>query len=125
MPLRILFIIAALIIAGIMLGFLISGGKEDMPDIPDAPPGFDRNGNSVTIPDEMTLCEEGEYCIVVDTHCGFCCDFQTINGTQETRFDKGFTSSCKNYSGEMCQCYDLSSYPACVKGKCEMVKWPQ
>lgn len=121
---RILSIIVLLIIAGIALGTLLSD-SDKKPAQQKAPPGFSRDGNIVTVPKDMSDCSEGEYCIVVDRHCGLCCDFIAINSTQEIIFDKGFTASCKGHSGEMCQCYDLSSYPSCVKEKCEMVEWPE
>ena len=79
---------------------------------------------SMPISDDMRTCDTEEQCIVVDTNCGFCCNFVAIPRRHEQRFDAMLDKSCSRYEGEMCQCYDLTSYPACVKGRCTLLKWP-
>ncbi len=82
------------------------------------------NGEQVALEDTFSACGAGDSCIVVDTHCGFCCKYTAINAKNEQLFNKVFDKSCSKFSGQFCQCFDLSSYPSCVDGKCQLVAWP-
>ncbi len=75
-------------------------------------------------PVDMSACAEGDQCIVVDTDCGFCCDYVAINARYEEAHDTAFNRRCGRYDGEFCNCFDLASYPACIAGTCQLVKWP-
>lgn len=77
----------------------------------------------VVIADFMQACGEKDRCIVVDTTCSFCCKYVAINAAQEALFNKMFDQNCSQYTGASCECFDLSSYPRCVNGKCQLVKW--
>ncbi|MCB9996446.1 MAG: hypothetical protein H6869_08440 [Rhodospirillales bacterium] len=69
-------------------------------------------------------CAEGDRCIVVDSHCGFCCQYTTINARYEKEYDAAFDKNCGKYTGSICRCSDLSTYPSCVEGRCQLIKWP-
>lgn len=79
----------------------------------------------VTIDAVMASCTGKDQCIIVDTKCSFCCDYVAINSKSEVLYNQLFDKTCKNYSGTYCQCHDLSSYPSCVNGTCQMVKWSE
>lgn len=111
-------ILAAAIIAGAVIYASMQAQNGSAPDV--SSPQSER----VSIPDGMKTCRDGQGCIVVDRHCGLCCDFEPINALHNDLFDQMFSQSCDNYRGEVCSCFDLSSYPACVDGRCALIKWP-
>ena len=61
---------AAIIAAALWL----RSGDTDTPD-PSQP-----FKEKLVVPAEMIPCKQGERCIVVESHCGFCCDYTAING---------------------------------------------
>jgi hypothetical protein len=77
----------------------------------------------VIVPAVMTKCKDGDRCVVVDTTCSFCCKYVPINAAHEKLFDELFADHCTGFSGTMCECFDLTSYPKCVNGECTMVKF--
>lgn len=83
------------------------------------------NADHVVIDEIMSSCKPNDQCIVIDTKCSFCCDFVAINAKSEALFNQMFDQTCKHYKGAYCECHDLSSYPSCVNGKCQMVKWTE
>lgn len=96
--------------------------REPPPPVTPAQISFD--GEDVIVGELYQSCAEGDRCIVVDTNCGFCCHYTAINARYEKEFNDGFDNSCRKYKGTMCSCFDLSSYPSCVAGKCQLVQWP-
>lgn len=79
----------------------------------------------VVIDEILASCKPNDKCIVVDTTCSFCCNYMAINAKSEVLFNQMFDQTCKTYKGSYCECHDLSSYPACVNGTCQMVKWSE
>ena len=79
----------------------------------------------IIIQESLRSCQKGDTCIVVDTTCSFCCKYVAINAKHEKLFNELFDNSCQGFSGATCQCFDLASYPACVNGKCQLVKWDE
>lgn len=116
-----IFLIASVVIAVLMLGGAVlyarMGGQA-----PAISPGF--TGEEIAVPESEQACAPGDRCIVVDTHCGFCCKYVALNGQHEQAFNTAFDRDCSRYKGQSCSCHDLSSYPSCVEGKCRLVKWP-
>ncbi len=94
------------------------------PSAPVTPSQISFDGEDVVVGELYQSCAEGDRCIVVDTNCGFCCHYTAINARYEKEFNDGFDKSCGKYKGAMCSCFDLSSYPSCVAGKCQLVQWP-
>lgn len=78
----------------------------------------------VTLPEDMALCGGQEQCIVVETRCDFCCDYEPINAKYERTFDVLFDRHCGSFQGQSCDCFDLDRYPACEAGKCVLKEWP-
>lgn len=87
-------------------------------------PEFLFSGIQIVIPETAQTCTENDQCLAVDTHCGSCCKYKPLNARYETAFDTAMHAQCKTYHGGFCECYDLSTYPACIEGKCQLVKWP-
>jgi hypothetical protein len=111
---------ALLIIAGAIAFVKIKGGGGST-DLPVTT----INGDQIVIDEIMSSCKTNDQCIVVDTKCSFCCDYVAINAKSETLFNQMFDQACKKYKGSYCDCHDLTSYPTCVNGKCQMVKWSE
>lgn len=120
------FLVLAVVLAALIIGgaVLFATRKSDDGQ-PSAPPPVEFTGEKVVLDETYQSCAEGERCIVVDTHCGFCCDYAAVNAAQEQAFNRIFDKNCRRYSGSFCSCFDLSSYPACVEGKCQLVQWPE
>ena len=78
----------------------------------------------VSVPDVLKDCVRGDRCIVVDTSCSLCCNYIAINARNEKLFFQIFDEACQSAKSAACKCYDLSSYPACVNGTCQLVRWP-
>jgi len=121
------FLLIAIVLAVLMVGGAIMlAGKQATPTgetAAKAPP-VQFNGEQALPDESFQTCAPGDSCIVVDTHCGFCCKYIAINARNEQAFNQGFDKSCRKYTGSSCQCFDLSSYPSCVEGKCQLVPWP-
>lgn len=117
--LLIISVVAALLILGGAIAFV-----KFKPTVlsPAAPITQD---TQIAIQDAMSTCTTKEQCIVVDTTCSFCCKYVAINTQSEELFNQLFDQTCKNYNQSYCECHDLSSYPSCVDGKCQMVKWSE
>lgn len=81
-------------------------------------------GAAVAVPAGLSACGGKDACIVVDSHCGLCCQYVAINAAQERAFSALFDESCAGYGGRTCDCFDLDAYPSCVGGACTLVKWP-
>ena len=111
----ILVIIIACCAAGGMYFYM----QDDKPALPIAPAQ-----ETLSFKEDLSACSGNDRCIVVDTHCGFCCDFVAINARHEQAFDNKFSKNCSRYKGEQCECFDLSSYPSCIEGECRLVPWP-
>ena len=113
---------AGLIIAGAILYVSVAPGGQTIIPVPAALQPF---SEQVLIPETMQDCAKGDRCIVVDTTCSFCCKYTPINAIHEQAFNQMFDKNCQAYKGQMCTCFDLSSYPSCVNGKCVMVKFEE
>ena len=115
-------VLAALIVAGAIVFVNVrnsaGGGAGGVPALTPY-------SEQVIIQSSLQACQKGDTCIVVDTTCSFCCKYVPINAKFESVFNDLFDSNCKNYSGAMCQCFDLGSYPSCVNGQCQLVKWDE
>lgn len=111
-------IILSVIIGGLILGGAISYAKLSSSGV------IQFMNEKMNIPKEMLNCSTGQSCVVVETRCDFCCDYVAINSIYEQQYDQIFSRNCSFYNKETCDCYDLTRYPACIKGKCELVKWP-
>ena len=116
-------VIAALIVGGAAMYVVVTGQQQSAVSIAIPVLKTQAMGEQVVIPDQMTACGAGDRCLVVDTTCSFCCKYVAINAAQEKLFDEMFNRNCAGFSGTMCECFDLNSYPACVQGKCTMVKF--
>lgn len=116
--LLIALVIAAVIIGGAMI--LARNAADNEPQGPE----FGFENNQVVVEGVYQSCAAGDRCIVVDTHCGFCCKYTAINARYEPAYNASFDKNCKHFSGQYCHCFDLSSYPSCVDGKCQLVPWP-
>jgi hypothetical protein len=115
-------IIAALIIGGaVTYAVMVGQGANNSAA---APANGGPMTEQVTVPDSLAVCNAGDKCLVVDTTCSFCCKYVAINARHEQLFDEMYAQSCASYEGNMCECFDLNSYPSCVAGKCTMVKMP-
>ena len=112
-------VLAALIVAGTII--FVSLKNQGM--LPAAAPALTPYSEQVIVQSSLQACQKGDTCIVVDTTCSFCCKYTAINAKLEKVFNELFDSSCSGYGGAMCQCFDLGSYPSCVNGKCQLVKW--
>lgn len=120
------FLVLAVILAVVIIGGAVMfASKRDAGPAPTEPPSVEFNGEQVILQELYQICGESDRCIVVDTHCGFCCKYTAINASFEPMFNKAFDKNCGRYTGQFCQCFDLSSYPACVEGKCQLVGWPE
>lgn len=117
------------LIISIIVALLILGGAVVFVKFKTAAPSAaapsGAQAEQVAIDDAMAACTDKDQCIIVDTKCSFCCDYQAINANSEAIYNKLFDKTCKNYSGTYCQCHDLTSYPSCIQGKCQMVKWSE
>ena len=114
-------ILAAILIIGGAIGFVKL--KQVVPVIQQEKVAhFD--GEKLEVKPMYQACAVGDSCIVVDTHCGFCCQYTAINARYEDDFDSSYNKNCSKYQGEYCDCFDLSSYPDCVDSRCQLVKWP-
>lgn len=110
-------IIGALLLAGALTyANLVSTGAIQ----PQKAAGQER----VDVPESIMSCNNGQNCIVVETRCDFCCDFVAINAIFEREYDEIFNQTCAGYKGQSCECYDLTRYPVCIRGKCQLVAWP-
>jgi len=114
-------VLGALLIIGGAVMFVKSGGN--VPGSSDTP-AMEFSGESVIVTEYYQSCADNDRCIVIDSHCGFCCDYTTINARFENDFDQAFNKSCRRFTGSYCNCFDLSSYPSCVEGKCQLIDWP-
>lgn len=110
-------IAAVLIIGGAVV--LVKSRSTPVPGTTSTQPG------SVVVDEIMASCKPNDKCIVVDTTCSFCGEYVAINAKSEILFNEMLDQVCKNYSGSYCNDNDLSSYPACVNGTCQMVKWSE
>lgn len=114
-----------LLILSVLAALLMIGGAIAFVKLRN--PSVNVNGapqsDHVVVDEIMSSCKPDEQCIVVDTKCSFCCSYVAINAKSETLFNQMFDQTCKTYSGSYCDCHDLESYPSCVNGKCQMVKW--
>lgn len=120
--LLILSVVAALLIVGAAVAFVKFGGRNSGPaDIK----ATTVNGDQIVVDELMSACKAGDQCIVVDTKCSFCCNYVAINARSEALFNQMFDQACSKYKGSYCECHDLSSYPSCVNGKCQMMKWSE
>lgn len=109
--------LAAVIVAG---AFVMSSAKKgESLHIPSLTPYSEQ----VVIEEALRTCQQGESCIVIDATCSFCCKYVAINAKHEKLFNQLFDKGCQSYRGPACERFDLSSYPACLNGKCELVKW--
>lgn len=116
-------VLAAAIVAGAIVFASLRGREAGSPvHIPLRAATAPYN-EQIIIQESLRACQKGDACIVVDTTCSFCCKYVAINAKHEKLFNEMFDSSCGDFSGALCQCFDLGSYPACVNGKCELVKW--
>lgn len=111
-------LLAAAIVAGAIVFVSLRQG-------PPADPSLAPYREQVIIQQSLRACTQGDSCIVVDTTCSFCCKYVAINAKHEKLFNELFDSECQRYNGAVCECFDLGSYPACVNGKCELVKWDE
>lgn len=111
-------IAAALIVAGTIV-FVSLKNQGALP----AATALTPYSEQVIVQSSLQACQKGDTCIVVDTTCSFCCKYTAINTKFEKIFNELFDSNCGGYKGAMCQCFDLGSYPSCVNGKCQLVKW--
>lgn len=122
-----LFLKLAVLVAIIILGGAIFYAQKENP--PAAPgeetPKFLFSGVQIVVQDVYKTCAEGDRCIVVDTHCGFCCQYEAINARFEDDYNQSFDRHCRRYNEGYCECFDLSSYPSCIEGKCQLVAWPE
>ena len=114
-------ILAALIVAG---AFIYASNKNASPSGSTAAP-LSPYSEQVIIQSSLQACTQGDTCIVVDTTCSFCCKYVSINAKHEALFNELFDNSCQSFNGAMCECFDLSSYPSCVNGKCQLVQWDE
>ena len=117
-----------LLIISVIAALLIIGGAVAFVKFKNAVPTAPASGaqaDHVVVDEIMSSCTTKDDCIVVDTKCSFCCDYVAINAKSEILYNEMFDKTCKNYSGTYCQCHDLSSYPSCVNGQCQMVKWTE
>lgn len=122
-----IFLLAACALALFIVGGAImvaKNGHDPAQQETTPAPSMPFDGEKLVPGDSYNLCAEGDHCIVVDTHCGFCCQYAAINAAKEQDFNTAFDRSCRKYTGTSCQCFDLSSYPSCVDGRCQMVPWP-
>lgn len=108
------------LIISVILAILILGGAIAYVKISQNPTAAIAVAENI----DIVSCASGGQCIVVDTNCGFCCDYKAINARHELSFNQSFDEKCSRYDGEFCKCFDLSSYPSCIEGKCQLVKWP-
>lgn len=117
-------LIIAVLGAALIIGGAVMYVKKD--PVPEGPPplAFDKTQQQVVIDNIYQVCTPNDRCIVVDTHCGFCCKYKAINARYEKEFNSAFDKSCRRFMGTYCQCFDLSSYPKCVNGLCQLVQWP-
>ncbi len=116
--LLIISLIAAVLIIGGAVALVKSRGAS-------APGGTSTQAGHVVVDEIMASCKPNDKCIVVDTTCSFCGDYVAINAKSEVLFNEMLDQTCKNYSGSYCNDNDLSSYPTCVNGTCQMVKWSE
>lgn len=107
----------------IMVAALILSGAIAYVQLSQSGLTGDNETDTVTIEQGLRSCTQDDQCIVVDTKCSFCCNYAAINSKFEPFFNQLFDQTCKTYRGAYCECHDLSSYPACISGLCEMVKW--
>jgi hypothetical protein len=91
--------------------------KVTLKNLPPPPGGI------VSVEAAAQRCDPGDTCIMVDSSCGLCCKFISINAKMETAYNVLFGDSCHNYKGKMCNCADTDSWPACINGKCTLVTW--
>jgi hypothetical protein len=112
------------LIASIFLALLIIGGAVTYAKLSATGP-VQFLAEKLEIPEELKSCQGGSLCIMVETRCDFCCDYESINGNFELRYDVLFDRNCALYQGEKCSCTDVSRFPACVNGRCEMKAWPK
>lgn len=117
-----------LLIVAVVLALLIIGGAVmfvKSNNSGTSAGGQTAHGDQVTVDNAMTACTPKDRCIIVDTKCSFCCNYVAINSKSEVLYNQMFDQTCKQYSGAYCECSDLSSYPSCVNGTCQMVKWSE
>lgn len=117
-----------LLIISVLAALLILGGAvafvKFKPEAPSTAASITKD-TEIVIQDALTACTDKQQCIVVDTTCSFCCKYVAINAQSEALFNQMFDQTCKQYNQSYCECHDLSSYPSCVNGKCQMVKWSE
>jgi len=119
---NILMILAVLIACAIIAGAIIMVGTSSDEIIGS---GSAAQTGLVEVPQGMQACATGDSCIVVDRHCGLCCDYLPINSRHEALFDEMFRNDCRGFRGQSCSCFDLSSYPSCEDGRCILIDWPE
>lgn len=118
-----LLIFSIVLAAVIVAGAIVFVSLKSQGVLPAAAPALTPYSEQVIVQSSLQACQKGDTCIVVDTTCSFCCKYTSINAKFEKVFNELFDSNCGGYNGAMCQCFDLGSYPACVNGKCQLVKW--
>lgn len=117
----ILVILSVLIGSIIVAGAVVYATLQAQQSAPQVP--LTAYSEQVLVPETMQRCSESDQCIVVDTTCSFCCKYLAVNAAHEKLFNQMFDQSCAPYKGPMCECFDLSSYPKCVDGFCQLVKF--
>lgn len=114
-----------LLIVSVLAALLIIGGAVAFVKFRSGDTSGTSKAGHVVVDEIMASCKPNDQCIVVDTTCSFCGNFVAINAKSEILFDQMLNETCKDYRGSYCDNHDLSSYPTCVNGKCEMVKWSE
>lgn len=115
----------SILIAAVMIsGAVAWSNLRGTPVVPALTP-LGPYDEQIIVSEEMQACAQGDKCIVVDTTCSFCCKYVAVNAKHEQDFNKMFDGSCSRYNGAMCECFDLSSFPSCIDGKCQLMKWDE
>ena len=63
-------------------------------------------------------CVQASDCMVVDAHCGGCCDWVAISKAEAGVFLAAKNAACEGYRGEQCRCSIPDLVAFCSNGTC-------
>ena len=70
----------------------------------------------------MQKCNVDKSCMLVETSCGNCCDYQAINRQYKQSFQSKYDKICDDYEGAVCDCVAMVTSATCLNQVCVGVK---
>lgn len=72
----------------------------------------------MTIPEEFRACTADSDCILVDSLCSACCDYDSINAASKDAFTELQKNYCSDHDGAVCECSVPDVAPVCTENRC-------